>query len=307
MSEETTIQEQPKPGPIIPPETSSLRTLTATMAVMCYLACLAIGALLLINQAVTSWTQGLSREVTVQIRETTGTEIGEKLKAAETILQDTKGVSSFEVLSRDEAVKLLRPWLGEADLEHLPVPRLIRIVTEPDQPPDFAALEEKLKQQIDGIGLDTHKRWATELTRMASTLTSLSWLILALICVSAIAIVIFAARAVLESNRAVVDILHLVGARDSYIARQFYWRFLLTGVWAGLIGMVLALLTFLAIGWSGEPSVNAVAAASRSLLYAPNFASWKTYLTLLAVPPVATLIALITSRITLMQILGRIQ
>ena len=55
-------------GHIIPPEAAPLKALTVTMTVMCYLACLAIGALILINRAVDSWTSGLSREVTVQVR-----------------------------------------------------------------------------------------------------------------------------------------------------------------------------------------------------------------------------------------------
>ncbi len=296
-----------KPGPIIPPETSSLRTLTATMAVMCYLACLAIGALLLIDRAVDSWTQGLSREITVQVREMAGSDVEIRLADARAIIEKTDGVASAEILDRAEGVKLLRPWLGDADLENLPVPRLIRVVVDPLSPPDFAQLEATLKRSVQGIGLDTHQRWAAELTRMATTLSSLSWLILALIGMSAIAIVVFASRAVLEQNRAVVDILHLVGARDGYIARQFYQRFLATGFIAGLIGLVLAGLTFLAIGWSGESAVNAVAAASRRLLYAPDAGNWTSYAALLAVPPIATLIALVTSRITLMQILGKIQ
>lgn len=296
-----------RPGPIIPPETSSLRTLTATMAVMCYLACLAIGALLLIDRAVNSWTQGLSSEVTVQVRELTGTDVEQRLADAKTILDKTPGVASADILERAAGVKLLRPWLGDADLDNLPVPRLIRVVVDPKAPPDFISLERELRHAVQGVGLDTHQRWATELTRMATTLSSLSWLILLLIGMSAVAIVIFASRAVLESNRAVVDVLHLVGARDGYIARQFYQRFLLTGFIAGLVGLALAAFTFLAIGWSGEPSVNAVAAASRSLLYAPDAGAWKSYLALFAVPPAATLIALVTSRITLMQILGKIQ
>ncbi len=301
------MEEAVKQGPVIPPETSSLRTLTATMAVMCYLACLAIGALLLIDRAVDSWTQGLSREITVQVREMAGTDVEIRLADARAIIEKTDGVASAEILDRAEGVKLLRPWLGDADLEHLPVPRLIRVVVDPNAPPDFAQLETTLKRAVQGVGLDTHQRWAAELTRMATTMSTLSWLILALIGVSAVAIVVFASRAVLEQNRAVVDILHLVGARDGYIARQFYQRFLVTGFIAGLIGLVLAALTFLAIGWSGEPAVNAVAAASRSLLYAPDASNWMSYASLLAVPPAATLIALATSRITLMQILGKLQ
>jgi cell division transport system permease protein len=301
------MDEAVKQGPVIPPETSSLRTLTATMAVMCYLACLAIGALLLIDRAVNNWTQGLSREITVQVRDMTGTDVEIRLADARAIIEKTEGVASAKILDRAEGVKLLRPWLGDADLEHLPVPRLIRVVVDPKAPPDFVQLETTLKRAVQGIGLDTHQRWAAELTRMATTMSSLSWLILALIGVSAIAIVVFASRAVLEQNRAVVDILHLVGARDGYIARQFYQRFLVTGFIAGVIGLALAALTFLTIGWSGEPAVNAVAAASRSLLYAPDASNWMSYASLLAVPPAATLIALVTSRITLMQILGKLQ
>ena len=57
-----------RPGAIIPATAASLTSLTVTMAVMCYLACLAIGALILVDRAVTSWTSGLSREMTVQVR-----------------------------------------------------------------------------------------------------------------------------------------------------------------------------------------------------------------------------------------------
>ena len=42
---------------------------------MCYLACLAIGALILIDRAVDNWTGGLSREVTVQVRKVKDTDI----------------------------------------------------------------------------------------------------------------------------------------------------------------------------------------------------------------------------------------
>ena len=57
-----------RPGPIIPPEAAPLKTLTVAMAVMCYLACLAIGALILVDRAVDAWTRWTgSREVTVQI------------------------------------------------------------------------------------------------------------------------------------------------------------------------------------------------------------------------------------------------
>jgi cell division transport system permease protein len=64
-----------RPEPIIPARAAPLRTLTIAMTVMCYLACLAAGGLILINRSVEAWTSDLAREVTVQIREVEGRRI----------------------------------------------------------------------------------------------------------------------------------------------------------------------------------------------------------------------------------------
>jgi cell division transport system permease protein len=270
------------------------------MAVMCYLACLAIGALILVERAVTNWTSGLQQEMTVQVAQVRGADIETEVAKAQAVLSGFPGILEAKVLAQEHGARLLEPWLGSRALEGLPVPRLIRVVIDQGEPPDLQALEAALSN-VKGAYLDTHRRWQAELTRMAHALSVLSYAILLLISVSAIAIVIFATRAVLQANRPVVDLLHLVGARDSYIARQIDGRFLRTGMVSGFIGVGLGLLTCLLLGISGG---GGMAAASRSLLFsAPEVAVW-SYMALFAVPAVATLICLITARITLMRRLG---
>lgn len=292
-----------KPGAIIPANAASLRSLTVTMAVMSYLACLAIGALILVDRAVTNWTSGLAREMTVQVRVVRGADINQELQAAKDILSGFPGITQADVLDEQEGAKLLEPWLGTRSLEGLPVPRLIRVISDPGNPPDIAALEQALSK-VKGFKLDTHRKWEAELTRMARALSVLSYAILLLISISAIAIVIFATRAVLQANRHIVDLLHLVGARDSYIARQIDGRFLRTGLLSGFIGVGLGLLTFLLLGLFGGGSGGGFAAASRGLLFsAPHISIW-SYAFLFMVPLAATLICLITARVTLMRRLG---
>lgn len=289
-----------KPGSIIPSNVASLRSLTVTMAVMSYLACIAIGALILVDRAVKSWTSGLSQEMTVQVAHVRGADIAAELAKAQAIVSGFPGILEAEVLPEEAGAKLLEPWLGTRALEGLPVPRLIRVVADPAQQPDVAGLEKALAG-VKGVHLDTHRKWEAELTRMARALSVLSYAILLLISISAIAIVVFATRAVLQANRPIVDLLHLVGARDSYIARQIDGRFLRTGLLSGFIGVGLGLLTFLLLGFSNG---TGMAAASRSLLFsAPEIAVW-SYGFLFAVPVAATLICLITARITLMRRLG---
>jgi cell division transport system permease protein len=292
-----------KPGHIIPSEAAPLRNLIVTMTVMCYLACLAIGALILIERAIDGWTHGLSREVTVQLRQIQKLDMESELQKTISLLQSTKGVVSAEPLTREAGLKLLEPWLGNTNLEDLPVPRLIRVTIDENNQPDFEALDKNLRINIEGATLDTHRRWEAELTRMAHTLSLLSYLILTLISASAIAIVIFAARSVLDANREVVDVLHLVGAKDGYIARQIDRRFMITGLTSGMTGIALALFTFLALGLSGKIESNSVAAASYNLIFAPAGAVYTTYGLLLLVPIAATAIALLSARMTLMRML----
>lgn len=298
-----TRQEKFRPGPIIPPEAAPLKSLTVTMTVMCYLACLAIGALILIDRAVENWTSGLSREVTVQIRLTQNADIEKELAKAKALLETTIGVTKVEVLGREAGARLLEPWLGTGNLDDLPIPRLIRVTIDEKAPPDFVAMERQLNKSVKGASLDTHRRWEAELTRMAGALSTLSYAILILICISAVAMVIFATRTVLDANRQVVDVLHLVGAKDSYIAHQIDSRFLKTGFTAGLLGVVLGVITFFLLGLSGTIGAGGVANASRDLLFAPpEIAVW-SYALLLSVPVIATLICLVTSRWALIRML----
>lgn len=289
-------------GSIIPSNAASLRSLTVTMAVMSYLACLAVGALILVDRAVTSWTSGLAKEMTIQLRHVKDSDIEAELGKAREIAAGFPGIITAEILDREAGEKLLEPWLGGQPLEGLPVPRLIRVVSDMGNPPDVEALRSALSA-VKGVHLDTHRKWEAELTRMARALSALSYAILALISLSAIAIVIFATRAVLQSNRHIVDLLHLVGARDSYIARQIDGRFFRTGMLSGFIGVGMGLLTFLFLAMAGG-SGGGFSSASRSLLFpAPGMPVW-SYALLLSVPLAATLICLITARITLIRRLG---
>jgi cell division transport system permease protein len=290
-------------SPIIPKSIASMRSFTVTMTVMCFLACLAIAALLLIDRAVEDWSRGLQSEVTVQIRETQNDDMQKKIEAAEMLIGATRGVQHITVLTREEGMKLLQPWLGEAILETLPVPRLIRVNIDQANQPDFEALQKTLKEKVKGASLDTHQRWATELTRMATTLSVLSWSVLILICLSAVAAVVFATRAVLAANRHIVDVLRLVGARNNFIAHQIDQLFLRAGAASGLLGVGLAAATFASLGFSGEPAVNGVAAAAQNLIYLPDQPLWQKFMFVALVPACATLLALFTSRITLLRML----
>lgn len=298
------MSEPSKRAPIFPRRAAPLRALIITMAVMCYLASLAIGALVLIHRATDSWTQGLSQEVTVELRPLSNANIDDEVAKALAILKTTPGVSAAQALPAEASAKLLEPWLGPVAAGDLPLPRLIRVSIDETNPPNFVTLGQTLTSKVKGAELDTHQRWQNEFARLGRNLTLLTAFVLGLISLATILLVTAAARGVIEANRSIVDVLELIGAEPHFIARQNDWQFLTTGLSAGFTGLIAGLITFASLGLFGAAADEGLASAGRNLFFAPE-ARWQLVSGLIAVPIAATLIALFVSRITLMRILGK--
>lgn len=309
MSAALTMGEsQRRPGAIIPRIQPPLGSLMVAMTVMCYLATLAIGALILVNRTVAGWTSELSSEVTVQVRPLDKRDVKADVAQVKKILLATRGVKSVDVYDRARSAALLQPWLGKgALLEDLPIPRLVTVAIDRAAPPDFAALSKAISAQVPSASLDTHRRWQAELTRMAGAFQWLGLAILLLIGAAAVLLVVKTTRAALDANREIVEVLHLVGARDAFIARQVERRFLITGLRAGLAGTVAGLGTFVVVSlFGGLGAPLDLAQASRGLLFGPPQTSRLVYLLVMLVPIIATLISLITARVSVLRILHEI-
>ena len=287
---------------IIPSKAQPMRTLTLAMAVMCYLATLALGALMLIEAAVSQWVSGMASEATIQVRQLSGSDLDEETRKALDILASTPGVSKARTLGPDDVGALLEPWLGPSPaLTELPLPRLISVSLDEKKPPDLVGLEKRLALDVKGASLDTHLLWQSQFTRAASTLRRLSLGILALIALSATALVIFATRSVLDANRGVIDVLHLVGADDGFIARAVKARFMKSSSVAGLLGTLGGLATFAALGLIGGKGDPGLSAATADLLIATPSVAAATYAVFLIVPVSATLLSIVTAHLAVLR------
>jgi cell division transport system permease protein len=290
------------PSAIISAKAQPMRTLTLAMAVMCYLATLALGALMLIEAAVSQWVSGMASEATVQVRQLSDSDLDAEMQKALAILTSTPGISGARALGPEDVNALLEPWLGASPaVAELPLPRLISVSLDAQAPPDLLGLEKRLAADVKGASLDTHLLWQSQFTRAASTLRRLSLGILALIALSATALVIFATRSVLDANRGVIEVLHLVGADDGFIARAVKARFLRSSFIAGLAGTFGGLLTFAALGLVGERGDAGLSAATADLLMAAPSVAAATYAVFLIVPVAATLLSMVTAHLAVLR------
>ena len=124
------------------------------------------------------------------------------------------------------------------------MPRLIRLQMSDRSEKNLAALRYALSQSVPNAMLNDHHAFSERLTAISRAISFFGLAILALVLLATMLSVSFATRGAVAGNRATVEVLHFVGARDSYIANIFQWHFLEVGLKGALIGGVIAALLF---------------------------------------------------------------
>lgn len=293
-----------KPGQshLMPPDSAGGATLNTIVSVMSFLACLTLGAVLTVSHLASEWTRGLAGAMTVQLLPVSGSLPEDQAAAALKIVQEWPGIESARALSKSQSARLLEPWLGQGNvLEDLPVPQLIEIQIASGKSIDAAGLRTALAA-VPGAELDDHKRWNEELSAFARSSAGTGWVILLLIAVATLSIVAFATQAGLEAHRDIVEIVHMIGARDAFIAREFELHFFWLGLRGGLAGLGLAIVAMLVVGWAWGSS-----ASPGSALYVPQLLTAPLrYVWLLGVPIAIAAIALYTARLTVLRVVARL-
>ncbi|HIJ44420.1 MAG: FtsX-like permease family protein [Rhodospirillales bacterium] len=277
------------------------RFLPWLIAFMVYLACLALAGMLTLGAVAERWDTGISGTLTVQIIPSESSAAAPKevrrIEAALDILRTTPGIAGAEVIGEDRIMALLEPWLGSiGGSGDLPLPRLIDVELKAGAEVDTAALSKRLRQAVPGTTVDDHGVWLDKLVRLLRAVEILASLVLLLIGSATVGTVVFTTRTGLAIHQEAIEVLHLIGAQDSYVAKQFATRALILGLRGGIIGLVLAVPTLMGIG---------VLAARMEAGLLPDFtltpAHWAA---MVCLPLVVALIAMLTARLTVMKTLA---
>lgn len=289
---------------IVPASGVSGRALFFVLAIMSFLACITVGTVTVIASAAADWRSDISGEITVQIRPLDGVDTLAAIDKALAVILETDGIESARALSEQELRDLLEPWLGAGvDLEELPVPRLIVVEIDRAAPPDFAELRQRLTGAVPAASLDDHQLWQGRLAVMANTLAVSGAAILVLVLVATVLSVVFATRGAMATNRDIVEVLHLVGAKEAFIAHEFERHFLRLGFRGGLAGGIAATIAFAAIRWISAQFTATPAGDQFDALFGGISIGWAAFVGIaLTVLLVAALTAM-SSRLTVFHFL----
>ncbi|OHC44065.1 MAG: cell division protein FtsX [Rhodobacteraceae bacterium GWE1_64_9] len=230
---------------VVPPTGHTAWLTSFTAGAMTFLAVFALALSLAAGRMADRWSDALARTATIRIS-APADQVDFQTRAVLDLLATTPGVESARALSDDEQRKLLEPWFGpDLPVEALPVPRLIEL-QETGEGYDAEGLRQRLTAEAPGAVLDDHTRWRRPLATAAGRLRLMGIVSILLIGTAMAAMITLAANAALAANAQVIEVLRLVGARDSYIVRAFVRRFTARalagsgiGALAGMAGIAL--------------------------------------------------------------------
>nr|WP_259919696.1 cell division protein FtsX [Jannaschia sp. M317] len=268
---------------VVPPTGFTVWLTVLTSAAMAFLAVFALALTLATGRLADRWSDSLAQAMTIRIS-APAEQAQAQTDAVLAILDGTPGVASARALDAAEQAALLEPWLGpDLPLDRLPLPRLIEVVGDAL---DARGLRLRLAAEVPGAVLDDHTRWRAPLVEAAGRLRLLGWTALLLIAGVLGAMVTLGAQAALAANAAVIRVLRLVGARDTYVARAFTRRFTLRALTGAVLGTGLGMAAIAAL-----PSTE----AAGGFLTGLAFAGWGWVLPLV-IPPFAATVAFAATR-----------
>jgi cell division transport system permease protein len=287
------------------PRDKGAAPLDFVIAVMAFLAALALGASLVADRAAHGWQSGLSDRITVQIMppETGDARAGleRETKAALALLNAAPGIAHATLLSDAEINALVEPWIGkDGAVSGIPLPRLIDASVTPGASLDTAALAGALKRAAPHATLDDHRRWLARLKGLADAVRWSAYAILLLIAGATAAAVSFATRAGLDAHHEMVALLHQMGALPGFIARAVEWHYFISALFAAALGTMFAALFFL--GASGLEIFGLEAVP----FLPPLSLKWTEIPWLAAGPAAPALIAWATARVSVLSVVKAI-
>jgi cell division transport system permease protein len=220
-----------------------------------------------------------------------GLSMAERLARATAVLQATPGVVRAEALDRAQVEALLLPWLGAENLlAELPLPGVIDVRIETGAAIDLAGLNDRLAAV--GAIADDPARLLDRAARIVAFIRLLGFTVVGLIALATLVMVVFATRAGLAAHNDAIEVLHVIGATDRFVARQFERHVLTLALQGGIPGLAAAVAVIYVLGVMAQ-AIDAALLPAFSL-------SWWAWAGLAALPLGTALLATVTARLTVL-------
>ncbi|MBN2675787.1 MAG: hypothetical protein JXR30_00865 [Alphaproteobacteria bacterium] len=217
-----------------------------------FFATLLLASVLSINHALKSWHVVVEESMTLQLIPHYDTdadpqqELDRRTTKVVSLLATTAKIKNVHPIPEETIRKLLEPWIGtERKLDKTLFPTMIEVKTiKGFSDEDYYDLMNKIKKVDNSFRMERHEDWLDKITQIAKTFRSLAFLVLLFVLGANAGMIIYATRTSLSVHRETLELLHQMGAYDSYVARIVTAKNTLLSLVGGFIGILIALPVF---------------------------------------------------------------
>ena len=227
-----------------------------------YLFVVVLAMVMAINTMVTNWEKDILGAVTVQVtpiedenKKIDADKSEEQLNKVLQFVENAKGVKSVHVIDDKTVEKLMAPWLGNnIDVGALPIPRLLDVQLEEDAEINYDEMTQGLHKVTPNASIDNHRLWLNRLLKFAGSLKTLALCVLLMVAGICAFSIYYSARTSLGINLSTIEILHIIGAKDDYIAKQYAKSYAKIGFFSGVVGLIFAVPSIILVSKYGISS-----------------------------------------------------
>jgi cell division transport system permease protein len=268
--------------------------------VLVFMASIAVTTNAYIGALLYHWNQSVTGTLTIQIPVMLDSK--DPASAAMTarvldVLNRHPAVETAAAVPREKVTELLKPWFGTGEaVADLPLPVLVDVRLSTNDAAAINAVSTSVQTAAPGAVIDDHRAWLNRVIGLAEGLGAIALTTMVLVTVALGLTIVFATRASLAEFSQVIDVLHIVGAKDGYVAGQFARRALIQSMLGGIAGLLAYAPVLAFIAWLAsriEPGI----------LPEISFAA-SHWIVLGALPIIAGLIATITANVTVRRALS---
>lgn len=279
------------------------RFLSILMGLMTFLMIMTLSASFVLSAMNARWSKGLENKATVEIsaQDKNGAvlkqeQIEEQTTKTQDFLSNHPAIMQSIIMDKADIMNLVSPWLGDnVGLENVPLPGIITVNFKDNIIYNMDDIEKGLRSIAPQARLDTHESWLNDVLSFTYAIKLAAILMTLIITITTIVAVGGAIQSRMAVYREELELLHLMGASDSYISRQLQKYAFLTILKGAIIGMVMGwLLLFIISIMGGRMEVSLLPEFSLSLVQV---------LILLLLPLIIATIGMGTARETVLRFL----
>ena len=265
-----------------------------------FLMSITLAVFFMTSSLVDSWDKGIVNGLTIQVTPDSNQD--------ETELRVNKVVNFFEqytssdnikIINDKKIQKLMSPWLGsDFEINSLPIPKLVEVRINSGNNLDFETIAQNLSETAPYTTINSHQVWLKKLINFAHSVKILSFSILLTVLSISLLSIFYATKTSLGIHQSIIEILHVMGATDDYIAKQYARRSFFIGLFSGIIGILL--------GAAGLWFVSSFATHLKGGIFDKASLDLPAILYIASVPMLTAIVSMSMAYITVRKTLGKI-